>query len=391
MARWWSWFLVVVLFGVYFAAVADALRRRAEAGKGMPEFSVYSEEANGLAESARLLRKLGWEPVALTRPPSNPRQRGLLLVTQPRADVALELQTELPVADVLNLLQWVEAGNTLILSSSRSTSLHRKLGVDVSEAHDDDLHTADLASDSPYLDGVKRVVLEGRHTLSGAGLPLWYVGTEPGALLQRHGAGRVLVIADPSLFTLRGLLRGDNAVFLVNLTALHARGGRIYYDEYHHGIRSGGGFFGYLRHHGVQSAVLPLLLVVGVVLWAGAVRLGLATPSPRAARADAVDYASAVARVYHQAGAARLAARALVRSFLADLTRHLRLRRGAVPAEILAAWNERHPGKSAERLQELLRGLPALRKGEVRGRKLLAWCRAFDSFRNEVMHASRRT
>lgn len=380
MTRGWIWVLVVLLLGVYLAVIADALRRRAEAGKGMPNYSVYSEERHGLAESARLMRKLGWEPIALTRPPSSPRQRGLLFVTQPEAGVLLESSTELPAADVYTLLQWVEAGNTLVLSGSRITSLHRRLGVEVIETGDEDLVTVELAGASRYLDGIERLVVEGRNRLAGPGLPLWYVGNEPGSLLLRHGDGRILVLADPSLFTLRGLQRGDNAVFLVNLAHLHAAGGRIYYDEYHHGLRSGGGFFGYLRHHGVQTAVLPLLIVIFVALWAVAVRLGPATPLPRSARADAVDYASAVARVYQQAGASRLAARALVRSFLADLTRHLRLRRGALPAEVLAAWRDRHPGPTAEQLQELLRGLAALRKGEVRGRRLLAWCRASDTF-----------
>ena len=34
--------------------------------RDMPRYSVYSEEADGLAETARFLRKLDWEPIALT-------------------------------------------------------------------------------------------------------------------------------------------------------------------------------------------------------------------------------------------------------------------------------------------------------------------------------------
>src|SRR5262249_3094661 len=159
----------------------------------------------------------------------------------------------------------------------------------VSQAPGEDLNAVELVEGSRCLDDVRQVVVEGRHTLSGRGVPLWYVGTEPGAVLLRHGNGRVLVVADPTLFTQRGLRRGDNAVLLANLAALHAHRGRVYYDEYHHGLRSGGGFFGYLRHHGMQHAVLPLLVVVGVAVWAVAVRLGPALPVVREARADAVD------------------------------------------------------------------------------------------------------
>jgi hypothetical protein len=100
---------------------------------------------------------------------------------------------------------------------------------------------------------------------------------------------------------------------------------------------------------------------------------------------DAVDYASAVARIYERSGARRLPARALVRDFLAALTRHLRLRRNALPAEVLAAWRQRYPDESGQRLQELLRGVSELRRGDVTERRLLYWAQAFDRFQAEVL------
>jgi hypothetical protein len=158
----------------------------------------------------------------------------------------------------------------------------------------------------------------------------------------------------------------------------------VYFDEYDHGLRSAGGFWGYLRAHNLLWAVLPILLVVGMAVWRAAVRLGPAVPTPKALRADAVDYASAVARIYQRAGARRLLARTLARDFPAALTRHLRLRRAALPAEILAAWRQRYPRESTQRLQGLLRGLAELRRGDVSDRQLLAWTRAFDQFEKEV-------
>src|SRR5439155_750646 len=73
-------------------------------------------------------------------------------------------------------------------------------------------------------------------------VPLWWLGGQPAAVLVRHGRGRVLVVPDPSLLTHRGLLREDNVIFLYNVAALDAEDGRVYFDEYHHGIRSGGGY-----------------------------------------------------------------------------------------------------------------------------------------------------
>jgi hypothetical protein len=163
----------------------------------------------------------------------------------------------------------------------------------------------------------------------------------------------------------------------------------VFFDEYHHGFRSGGGFWGYLAYHGQRWAVLPVLVVVGAAAWAAAVRLGPPVPTPRRARADAVDYASALARLYQRAGARRLMARTLVAGFLGALTRHLRLRRTALPALILAAWRQHYagappPNLSVERLQGLLRGVAELRKAGLDDRQLLTWARGFDQFTRDM-------
>jgi hypothetical protein len=387
-----SWLLVLLLFGAFDAAAVYVLYARAESGKGMPAFSVYSTERDGLAECAHLLRQLQWEPVALTRPVQVGRQRGLLILAEPALASPLPWETpDLSENEARALLAWVEQGNTLLLAARRMNRLHRLLNVTVvndGSVSPGAAQRAEVDEAGGYTEGVNEIIVEGRDSLrTERGLPLWWVGGQPGAVLLRHGKGRVLVLADPSLLTLRGLSRADNALFLYNVAALHARQRRVYFDEYDHGLRSASGFWGYLRHHNEQWAVLLVLLVVLVACWAAAVRLGPAVATPRTGGADAVAYASAVARIYQRAGARRLLAKILVRDFLAALTRHLRLRRQALPAEVLAAWRQQHPGASAQRLQGLLRGVAALRRGEMTERQLLAWAQAFDQFRAEVLRA----
>ena len=114
-------------------------------------------------------------------------------------------------------------------------------------------------------------------------------------------------------------------------------------------------------------------------------RLGPAVPPRRADTADAVDYASALGRLYQGAGARRMLARTLSRGFLTALTKHLRLRRTALPAVILAAWRQQEGPASAERLQGLLRGLAELRKPDLTDHQLLSWARAFDDFTRHML------
>jgi hypothetical protein len=392
------WAVALVFVAGLLAVLADLLRARRAAGLDMPAFSVHSDAADGLAQAADVLRRLGWTPEALTRPVQVTRHRGLLVLVVPPARSRFRPDEPVSAQDAEGLLRWVAAGNTLLLCAGRTTHLHQALGVLVTEeAEPDEAFTPVTLEDvGAYTHGVTRLSVGTRATLQPGpdAMPLWLLEGQPGALLVGRGMGRVIVVADPRWISGEGLVgpgggaRDDNVVFLANVVALHAAGGEVYFDEYHHGIRSGGGFWAYLDYHGQRWTLLVALPALAVAAWRGAVRLGPAVASSRLAAADAVDYAAGLGRLYQRAGARRRLARALVRGFVGDLTRHLRLRPGAVPAEVLAAWHRR-PGRpaggrgsdaAAARLQELLRAVTTLRKGEASERELLAWTRAFDQF-----------
>jgi hypothetical protein len=379
--------LVVALLGGFVALLAILLRQRVDAGLGLPAYSVYSQADDGLGEAANLLNALGWTPEALTRPIQATHLRGLLILDGPREEGVFGGEHITP-ADAGALLRWVAQGNTLLLATDMNTPIHQALDILITEepSPKDTFAQAEVGSAGLYLDGVEHISLGKRATLrSGPGVvPLWWLSGRPGAVLVRRGQGRVILVADPGLLTRRGLIRDDgeprddNAVFLANVAALSAREGKVYFDEYHHGLRTGG-FWSYLAYHGERITLLPVALLLLVAGWAWAVRLGPAVPMPPSAQADAVEYASALGRLYQRSGARRLLARTLLRGFLDSLTHHLHLRRQALPAVILAAWRQQRPA-TADRLQALLRGATELRGEEVTDRQLLTWTRAFDEF-----------
>jgi hypothetical protein len=389
MTRFGPSLLALVLLGVFVTGAGYVLRIRAAAGAGMPEYSIFSEESNGLAEVARKLERMGWRPAALTRLPDPSVHRGLLVFAESTEQKSGFGSGEgLSEADARTLLNWVAAGNTLLICSRSNGEMARALDVVVSSRGpegDDTPYALEVNEAGNYTKSLDRIEVEGHHgLLSARGLPLWEQDDRPAAVLLRWGAGRVIFVADPSFLTARRLHRGaDNLIFLGNVAALHAREGRIYFDEYHHGIRAGGGFWGYLQQHGQQVAFLPILLLAAVAIWRAAVRLGPAVATPQASGADAVDYASAVARIFHRAGARRLLSRGLARGFLARLASHLHARPSALPAELLAGWRQRHPKEPAKRLETLLRAAARLRKGDVTDAEMLAWTRAFDEFQRD--------
>ncbi len=388
-----SWLIVLVLFGGFATATYLVLRSGAEAGRGLPAYSVYSGDENGLDEAAAVLRRFGLHAVAVTRPIQQTRHRGLLLVVEPVIGGPLGPIPGMSKDDAVALLDWVGKGNALLLAGRQRTAVHDLLGVGLpgGAGGRDGPRLVEQIEFSGYTAGVEGLEVEGAAVVAppGNAVPLWWLGDRPGAVVLPHGKGRVLVLPDPSLLTHRGLLRRDNVLFLYNVAAREARGGEVYFDEYHHGIRSGGGYWGYLQYHHQQWTVLQLLAVFAVGAWGVAVRLGPARPTPVTGQADAVDYASAVARIYQRAGVRHLLASFLVRDFLDALTALLHLKRSALPAEILAAWRLRHPDETSRaRLQELLRWVGELRRAAVRQEavseaSLLSWAQAFDGFLKE--------
>ena len=118
MSRPLAWLLVVLLFGVFVAAAGYVLRERADAGKGMPPYSIYSHDARrGAAEAAYVLQRAGWTPVAVTRRVQyTPRPRPARSSSSPKRTTRRETSDGgVSDDDAAAMLRWVEQGNTLLL------------------------------------------------------------------------------------------------------------------------------------------------------------------------------------------------------------------------------------------------------------------------------------
>ncbi len=391
------WLTVVILLGLFVAVSYAVVAIRFAAGKGLPEYSVYSREDNGLATAADLLDRLGFQPMSVTRPIQALQRRGVLFVIAPRSQSLLGATSGLDEGDSQALLAWVKEGNTLVVATDEETALHQALGVVIGTQGEKDpgvLYQAEAAEVGGYTEPlagagtmpVRYIGVEKPWTVRArAGVPLWLIGGQPGAWLVPYGQGRVLILPEPSLLTHRGLLRQDNVLFLYNIARLDAVDGLVLFDEYHHGIRSGGGFWDYLRYHGLHGAALQLLAVAGIALWAVGVRLGPAVRLPRPRRADAVDYASALARIYQRAGVQGQLARHMSRDFCAAVTRYLHLPRSAGATEVLQTWRQRHGAESVRELTALVQAAESLSHRHVperhyTRRELLHWARRFDEF-----------
>jgi len=184
---------------------------------------------------------------------------------------------------------------------------------------------AEITETGPYTRQIETLSVDRFATLqTRAGSPLWQMGWQARRRAAAAWQGQVIVLADPTLLTARGLGRADNVMVLANIAQHDSRDGIVYFDEYHHGFQSGAvsGAISAIRPTAGVAAALPRDPGGGL---AHDDPLGPATADTARAAGRRVDYASALARLYQKAGVRRLLGKSLTRGFLVGVDTTLKL------------------------------------------------------------------
>ncbi|MBV8194203.1 MAG: hypothetical protein JOY80_01600 [Candidatus Dormibacteraeota bacterium] len=191
------------------------------------------------------------------------------------------------------------------------------------------------------------------------------------------GSGRAFVIANSQPLSNDGLRHDDSATFVLNLIE-RARGGRIAFDEFHHGEGGGSGgasaiFAGPI---GVAAALAAVLCLV--VLAVNGRRVGRAlSPGDEAAVPSATTYAAALGDLF-----ARSRRRGMIAArYAEELKRRIGAITGVVPVaddrEFIAALDlASAPG--ARSAEALLARARRLQQGDPDERSLLQLARDID-------------
>lgn len=288
------------------------------------------------------------------------------------------------------LLDWVQAGGTLLAGAGFGDPLLDSLGVSLVgvggfhavavrtvpgpwTAGVDSLapvHVAFAVSRSSPLSDLQPLAV-----LSGVADS---VTSDIVVLRARYGDGRVVLFSDPWMLSNDRIGRSGAAVLFARAAAdAVADGGVLQFDEFHHGHRGGSpahAFFGFLVTRRPGWLLLQLLGVLLLASLPAAVRFGAPLLSSVSRRRSPLEHVAALGEVYRQARAADLARRRLLVGFARRLGRERptpgrelaflqRLERGA-PAGAAAvdavarAWRQRAPVvELATRIDEALNRL----------------------------------
>lgn len=297
------------------------------------------------------------------------------------------------------LVAWVRAGGRLVFAATARSSLGGAFAEgpdaarDILEALGLEAYPGPSAdarvmpgTEEPMTADVRRVRVPGglrlgerpagRPRLAG-GPPVTLLGAADAAAAVAVPAGQrpVIVLAEAEMLANATLRADDNVVLAANLIFAGGAPARVYFDEYHHGVRSAAAApartvdVGPLRNAALALIAVLIVFAVGRGWRFGAPVVGAEDRRPRAA-----DYVRAFAAIYARAGATGPAT-----AMLHERLRHRLARAVGMPAttddeRLVEALARR--GKPIEGLRDLLARLRTSADGAPTGRELVELARA---------------
>jgi hypothetical protein len=267
--------------------------------------STYNAASAGYKALYLWVRELGVSAKRWESPLTElPREAGVLLMMSPRLGPG--------PGEVKALEKWIRDGGTLVLVSSPWNAFAKHFGFEMKMRFHDQKKEEESPSfqPGPYIRG-QRTIMSKIHPSIDSGKPEEIVHARDafGNLIVavEEGRGRVIMIADPSLFSNLHLREGDHARLALDLLLTHLGEGVLLIDEYHHGYGRVTSVAAYVFQ---SEAFLPMLQVMFLllVLWAAAGRrFGPPRPLPRETERSSMEYVRAMAQLFQRVKARRLA------------------------------------------------------------------------------------
>ncbi|HEX8243071.1 MAG TPA: DUF4350 domain-containing protein, partial [Longimicrobium sp.] len=243
------------------------------------------------------------------------------------------------------LAVWVRAGGTVVYAARHGDDTADTLGLSLHSLAGDTAVRRELryrgatATAEPHVltqgvgtvDGFRRGFGSVSPALRGATVLATARGV-PTVIDYRVGRGRVIAWSDALPLVNSRLRRSRAAILFARTAADAARGRTVWFDEYHHGFKTGGSVMGgttrfLLRERAGHAALQVAAALAGLLLLFGR-RFGRPLPPPPARRRSPLEHVEALAGAYRQAGARDTARRLL----LAGMARRLGRRVPHTPA-----------------------------------------------------------
>ncbi len=356
-------------------------------------FQVFGEQEAGLRSSSlgtspighkayfQLLTEAGFSPARNVALPSRVlEQKGMLLLIEPSAHLLHRDSLYLE-----ELEPWISEGNTLLLAFSCSPFQKAgkgyahaldSLGIQVSLEGAASTDRAAILSEQP-LDPTQIPITGNCETIAqehscwfeGQGIEeaehIAYVDQRPFLLETRRGEGRIVLVADGSLFRNGRILKADNSVFAYNLAFRYGLAGMVF-DEFYHGMYRSPNVLRLILKFPINVVAAAITLSVLFFVWSRYRPFGPPIPYRDESRRSKAEYVYAMADLYRRGERTDMSLRQVVAGLTRELGEAYRLRDPSDPVAVLKDLRAR----SCSEAEAIGRSLQRIRKALDAGRRL---------------------
>jgi hypothetical protein len=332
-----GWIPLVVMVILVFVLVA--LRGNSTANSS-PEHASTSDAVDGTSALRAYADALGHPSGAIEGDFTLPSTPGLLFIFTPAGFNGDEAQA---------INAWLLSGGVLVYASEDGdAALDAQLGLHRSPA----ATAASVRATAPILGGVDTVQgadRAGAFVPAAAQVPLLRDrSAKVLGVKETVGAGQVIALSDPLILCNGYLPQADNGRLAADLMAMTPAGGRVWFDEFHHGAaaRQSPQTAWMTTPWGIALLSVVAILFIGLALRGRSFgpRISL---RPSADRSSA-EYASAVGSLLHRTGARRLTLETLLAASRRALAEQVGLGADAPRDQLNTALAQRAPVASAE-------------------------------------------
>jgi len=230
-----------------------------------------------------------------------PKQDSILFVLEPM----------FPTDDEFKAIDdWVKAGGTLIAIGDQygmySLAVHYNFDFNYLPDQNTDAAIETPLLESPPASALKNLRLRvGLTSKRDDYVVLATQKGEPVLVSFEHGKGRVILGTVAGAFTNAGLKQAGNAELVLNILALARTKGTVWFDEWHHGLRSADQVLGpseFLRRTPIGHALLFSVFIIFLVLFMQGRGFGRPVPLPQEIkRRGALEHVTGIANLSRRA------------------------------------------------------------------------------------------
>lgn len=201
------------------------------------------------------------------------------------------------------------------------------------------------------------------------------------------GDGRIYWSADTEWLSNQRIAYGQNLDLALQVL-MPDTGGKVAFDEYHHGYASATRWWQILRGS-LQTFLLLLIAAVALLFWAYGARFGSPRPAPATPPRAAVEYVYSMSQLYRRAGASGIVLQALYRSLSTRLGRLVGGARGLSHGEI-ARRSAQRTGLPAAEIERLLDQTAPNANRQPSEAELIQLARKTERLQRRIDHAGYR-